>query len=130
MWHFFTTPQECHNIRGVLFSWMRGLVLQGKRWISRSRKCVQNALIASVLDSDGATCDSLREDGFDSRPLCYEKTGFCQSIARQPANKDALQDVYELNDADTQRALAQVIKTISSVISGASLLTRVDLISD
>ena len=37
-------------------------MLQGKRWISRSRKCVQNALISTVLDNDGATCDSLREE--------------------------------------------------------------------
>ena len=61
-----------------------------------------------ILGFDESTLFCLREDGFDSRPLCYEKTGFCLSIARQPSNEQALRDVYELSDADTQRAVAQV----------------------
>ena len=83
-------------------------MLQGQGWVRRSRNCVQNAMMDAVLDNDGATCDSLREDGFDSRPLCYEKTGFCRFISRIQANADALEAVYDLNDADTQRARAQV----------------------
>ena len=69
---------------------------------------MQNAMMDAVLDNDGATCDSLREDGFDSRPLCYEKTGFCLFISRSQSNVDALEAVYDLNDADTQRARTQV----------------------
>ena len=72
-----------------------------------SRKCEQNALIKAVL-KNGATCDTLREDGFDSRPLCYGKTNFCRRISKRPSNVDALEDVYNLGDTDTARAKTQV----------------------
>ena len=82
-------------------------MFQGQKWVRGSRKCEQNALIEAVLTT-GATCDSLREDGFDSRPLCYVKTNFCRRISRRPNNVDALEDIYNLSDSNTQRAKTQV----------------------
>ena len=83
------------------------IIFQGKRWVGSSRRCEQNALIEAVL-KNGANCDSLREDGFDSRPLCYDKTNFCRRIARRPDNVEALGNIYNLPDSDTMRALTQV----------------------
>ena len=94
------------------------IALQGTEWVQGSRKCLQKALIDPVLE-DGATCASLRDAGFDSRPLCYEKNNFCSSIARRqenivprPENIDALRDIYNLTqkrDDDTLEARKQVI---------------------
>ena len=64
-------------------------------------------MIETVL-KNGATCRTLREGGFDSRPLCYQKNNFCQRISKRPRNVDALRDIYNLSDADTKRATTQV----------------------
>ena len=55
------------------------------------------------------TCDTLRHDGFDSHPNCYDKTKFCRRIANRPSNVGALRDIFDLSDADSVRAQAQVI---------------------
>ena len=89
---------------------------QGKSWVQDSRKCAQRALIQPILK--GATCDTLRDAGFDSQPLCYAKNKFCNNMAwRQtnivprPANINALRDIYDLTlkrDADTLKTRKQV----------------------
>ena len=68
-------------------------------------------MIEAVL-KDGATCDTLREDGFDSRPLCYVKTNFCRRISRRPNNVAALVDIYDLADTNTERAKSQAFNSV------------------
>ena len=87
------------------------IIFQGKKWVPGTQRCEQNALIKAVL-KNSATCDTLREDGFDSRPLCYVKTKFCRRISRRPNNVDALEDIYNLADTNTQRAKTQVSHSV------------------
>ena len=87
------------------------LLIQGKIWAHKSRKCMQEAMIETV-EKDGMTCDTLRQDGLDSHLNCYAKTKFCRRIANRPSNVDALRDIYDLSDAYTVRAQAQVSQKV------------------
>ena len=65
-----------------------------------------------TVEKNGITCDTLRQDSFDSHLNCYDKTKFCRRIANRPSNVNALRDIYDLSDAYTVRALAQVSQKV------------------
>ena len=68
---------------------------------------MQEAMIETV-EKDSMTCDTLRQDGFDSHLNCYAKTKFCRRIANRPSNVGTLRAIFDLSDGDSARTQAQV----------------------
>ncbi|MFT5358804.1 MAG: hypothetical protein ACI9KE_006045 [Polyangiales bacterium] len=51
--------------------------LAGQAWLRRVRRC----LVEELEASGAATCEDIERSGFDSHPLCYTETGFCDLSA-------------------------------------------------
>lgn len=100
---------------------------KGQEWISKTLVCLKKTLNFKFLD-----CQDVYDSAFESHPLCYVESGFCDLFLDTEHLKQtmkALFKVYEIKDFVSAMSLKQVFQT--SKLCGYKYLLKIgEIIKD
>ena len=85
---------------------------EGKKWITNTLICLKTAL-KQTYDENNESCDSIKSIAFNSHPVCYVQSGFCELFNKGDTflTIKAMLEVYEIKDFLNLTSIKQVLDT-------------------